>query len=148
MAVGVVAADQASKAWANASLEVGHEVTVVPGWVWVRLAHNTGATLGLFTGRSDLIAIISLVVLAAVALLAFRYPPGGLPGALMLGGLLGGGVSNVIDRVRFGAVTDFVEVHLWPTDFNLADAAIRLGVVLFLLSLVLQAVRRPARVAS
>lgn len=148
MAAVVLGADQASKAWANNALTPGREVTVVPGWIWVRLAHNSGATLGLFSGRSDLIAIVSLVVLAAVALLALRYPPGGLAGALMLGALLGGGLSNILDRIRVGSVTDFIEVHLWPTDFNLADAAIRLGVVLFLLSLLVEALRGPGRPAD
>jgi lipoprotein signal peptidase len=45
--------------------------------------------------------------------------------------------------VRLGSVVDFIEVHLWPTDFNLADAAIRLGVALFLLALLLEFRRRP-----
>jgi signal peptidase II len=58
-------------------------------------------------------------------------------GAVALGAVAGGAISNLIDRVRLGSVVDFIEVHLWPTDFNLADTAIRLGVVVFVLALLL-----------
>jgi signal peptidase II len=70
----------------------------------------------------------------------------GTPGtvaAAALGAVAGGAPGNLIDRVRLGSVIDFIEVHLWPTDFNLADAAIRLGVIVFLLTLVLGRRRRP-----
>jgi lipoprotein signal peptidase len=60
-----------------------------------------------------------------------------------LGAIVGGALGNLVDRVRFGAVTDFIEVRVWPTDFNLADAAIRLGVVVFLIALLWQIARSP-----
>ena len=132
----VVAADQASKAWAQGSLRPDHEVTVIPGWLWFRLTSNSGATLGLLRGHNLLFIAVSALVVVAVAVIVLRGAPGVL-GAVALGAVAGGAIGNLIDRVRLGSVIDFIEVHLWPTDFNLADSAIRLGVVVFVLSLVL-----------
>ena len=132
----VVAADQASKAWAQGSLRPDHEVTVIPGWLWFRLTSNSGAPHGLLRGHNLLFIAVSALVVVAVAAIVLRGAPGVL-GAVALGAVAGGAIGNLIDRVRLGSVIDFIEVHLWPTDFNLADTAIRLGVVVFVLALVL-----------
>lgn len=137
-----------SKAWANTNLEPGKETTVVTGWVWFALRHNTGASLGFLSGHSQLVAALSLIVVGALAIFGLGSGAGGSLGAVALGAIAGGALGNLVDRVRMGAVTDFIEVHLWPTDFNLADACIRLGVVVFLVSLLLQATRRPIRPAA
>jgi len=145
IALLVLLLDQASKTWARGALRPGHQVTVLPGWLWFRLASNTGATLGLGTGNNALFAALALIILGAIAVLALRGNVGGALGMAALGAVAGGALGNLVDRVRLGSVTDFIEVHLWPTDFNLADAAIRLGVVLFLLALLLDWTRRPRR---
>lgn len=144
IALPVLVLDQASKAWARSGLTPGHELTVIPGWLWVRLASNTGATLGLGTNNA-LFALLALIIVVAIAVLAMRANVGGVLGIMALGAVAGGALGNLVDRVRLGYVTDFIEVHLWPTDFNLADAAIRLGVLLFLLALLLDWTRRPRR---
>ena len=142
IALFVVGADQASKVWAQGSLRLGQQLTVVHGWLWFRLATNTGATLGLLSGHNWLFAVSSLVVVAAVAVLVVRGTVGGVLGIAALGAVAGGAVGNLADRVRLGRVIDFIEVRFWPTDFNLADAAIRLGVVLLLVALLLDLRRR------
>ena len=136
IALLVVAADQASKAWAQASLRPDHEITVIPGWLWFKLTNNSGASLGLLRGHNLLFVVASTLVIVAVAAIVLRGAPGVL-GAAALGAVAGGATSNLIDRLRLGSVVDFIEVHLWPTNFNLADTAIRLGVVVFILSLLL-----------
>ncbi|HEX9097810.1 MAG TPA: signal peptidase II [Candidatus Dormibacteraeota bacterium] len=145
IALLVLCLDQASKVWARGELSPGHQVTVIPGWLWFRLASNTGATLGLGTGHNELFAALSLIIVGAIAVLALLGNVGGVLGLLALGAVAGGAIGNLVDRIRLGSVTDFIEVHYWPTDFNLADAAIRLGVVLFLLALLLDWTRRPGR---
>jgi len=145
IALLVLVLDQASKAWARGALTPGHEVTIIPGWLWFRLASNTGATLGLGTGHNALFAALALIIVGAIAVLAVRGNVGGILGMGALGAVAGGALGNLVDRVLVGGVTDFIEVHYWPTDFNLADAAIRLGVVLFLLALLLDWTRRPRR---
>ena len=137
-----------SKAWVNANLEPGQETTVVAGWVWFALRQNTGAALGLLSGHSQLVGALSLIVVGALAIFGLASGAGGRMGAVALGAIAGGALGNLVDRVRLGGVTDFIEIHRGPTDFNLADAAIRLGVVLFLVSLLLQAVRRPSGSAA
>jgi signal peptidase II len=141
IALVVVALDQASKAWAQGSLRPDHETTVIPGWLWFRLTSNSGASLGLLRGHNLLFVVISALVVLAVAAIVLRGAPGTL-GAVALGAVAGGATSNLVDRVRLGSVIDFIEVHLWPTDFNLADAAIRLGVLVFVLTLLLDRRRR------
>jgi signal peptidase II len=136
IALLVVAADQASKAWAQGSLRPDHEINVVPGWLWFRLTSNSGASLGLLRGHNLLFVAVSTLVVVAVAAIVLRGVSGVL-GAVALGAVAGGATSNLVDRVRLGSVIDFIEVHLWPTDFNLADVAIRLGVVVFVLTLLL-----------
>ena len=72
IALLVLAADQASKAWAMASLPRGREITVIPGWLWFRLTTNTGATLGLLSGHNGLLVAVSLLVVAAAAVMVLR----------------------------------------------------------------------------
>lgn len=86
-----------------------------------------------------------MVIVAALALLALKWRPADAAGIVTLGVIAGGAASNLIDRVRLGGVTDFIEVHLWPTDFNLADAAIRLGVLAYLGTLLWETMRRRRR---
>jgi signal peptidase II len=141
IALVVVGVDQASKAWAQGSLRPDHETTVIPGWLWFRLTSNSGASLGLLRGHNLLFVAVSALVVLAVAAIVLRGAPGTL-GTVALGAVAGGATSNLVDRVRLGSVIDFIEVHLWPTDFNLADAAIRLGVLVFVLTLLLDRRRR------
>jgi len=145
IALLVLVLDQASKVWARGGLTPGRKVTVIPGWLSFQLASNSGATLGLGSGHNELFAALALIVVVAIGVLALRGNIGGVFGILALGAIAGGAIGNLVDRVRLGSVTDFVEVRYWPTDFNLADAAIRLGVVLFLLALLLDWTRRPGR---
>lgn len=136
IALLVVAADQASKAWAQASLRPDHEITVISGWLWFKLTSNSGASLGLLRGHNLLFVVASTLVVVAIAAMVLRGASGVL-GAAALGAVAGGATSNLIDRLRLGSVVDFIEVHLWPTNFNLADTAIRLGVIVFVLTLLI-----------
>lgn len=130
--VAVVVADQVSKAIVRGEIEIGERVRVLPG---VELVHvrNDGVAFGALAGGTTLVTII--VVIALLALLGYfashvRRPWAWLPTGLLLGGALG----NIADRVRDGAVTDFVKLPYWPA-FNVADFAITLGVIALLLVL-------------
>jgi signal peptidase II len=114
----------------------------VRGWAWFRLTSNTGATLGLLSGNNLLFLMVTALVVAIVVIIVVRGFAPGVLSAGALGAVAGGATSNLVDRVRLGRVIDFIEVHIWPTDFNLADVAIRLGVVVFVLALLLDFRRR------
>jgi len=126
VAVAVVIADQISKAIVRANISRLEEIDLVLG---IKLIHtrNTGIAFSLFSGGGPLIVIIAIVALGA--LLAFflthlHRPLVWLPTGLFLGGAAG----NLIDRVRLGAVTDFVKIPHWPA-FNVADICITFGVL-------------------
>ena len=127
----VVAVDQGTKALATSLIDPGDRVEVLPFLAFENV-RNKGVAFGL--GGDISAALIGVTIVLLVGLLVFLAFRGGsgwlvwLPAALVLGGALG----NLADRVRDGAVTDFIDLPLWPT-FNLADVAITLGVLLLLL---------------
>lgn len=138
IALLVVAADQLSKIWIRSNLLVGQSLFEA-GFFRITHVHNTGAAFGLFQGQSFLLTIVALVgitVLLVYTLVIYRKFPllDNRLGKPVLGLVLGGAVGNLIDRLRFGYVTDFIDVGLWPA-FNIADSAITVGVILLAYSL-------------
>ena len=134
----VVAADQLSKLWIRSNLATGESLPET-GLFRLTYVHNTGAAFGLFPDQSFLltiVALIGIVVLLFFALFIYRRFPflDSRLGKLALGLVLGGTVGNLIDRLRFGYVTDFIDIGIWPA-FNIADSAIVVGVILFAYSL-------------
>ena len=134
IALLVVAADQLSKVWIRSNLLVGQSLFEA-GFFRIIHVNNTGAAFGLFQGQSFLLTIVALVgitVLLVYVLVIYRKFPllDNRLGRSTLGLVLGGAVGNLIDRLRFGYVTDFIDVGRWPA-FNIADSAITVGVILF-----------------
>jgi signal peptidase II len=131
--VAVLLLDQLTKRLIARSIAPGERVAVLPG---VHLVHtrNHGIAFGLQAGDQTLVAI--LVGLALLALLAYFAIHAARPLTwLATGLLLGGALGNLLDRIRTGSVLDFVQLPLgWPP-FNLADAAIVLGVALLLFAI-------------
>ena len=139
----VVVLDQITKAVALEPLEPGLPVVVFDGWLSLTLVMNPGLAFGLLGTVPPawrwVVAALSVAALLVLARVALRVlPTGGWPGRLAIGLIFGGAVGNLIDRARFGAVVDFVDVHWrawhWPA-FNVADSAISVGVVLLALRL-------------
>ncbi len=137
LAGAVVALDQVVKVVALDRLPPGVAV-VVTGWLNLTLVMNPGLAFGLLGGIPPawrwVVAALSIVALVVLARVALRVlPAGGWPGQVAVAFIFGGAVGNLIDRARFGAVIDFVDVHWrgyhWPA-FNVADSAISVGVVL------------------
>jgi signal peptidase II len=130
--LGVVVADQVSKAIVVDQIPRGDRRAVLPG---VELVHvrNRGIAFGLLDGRS--IALTALTI-AALALLVGYFALHTSRPLLWLatGLLLGGALGNLLDRVRDDAVTDFIDLPLWPA-FNVADMAITAGVLVLLAAL-------------
>ena len=131
-----VVADQLTKTAALSLLSQGTAVPVLPGFN-LSLGFNTGASFGMMggfmAGKPLLMAALTGALTFAFAVMAFRAQ-----NALERAGfalVVGGALGNIIDRVRQGAVTDFLDFYWrdwhWPT-FNVADIAITLGAVLIL----------------
>ena len=130
----IVAADQLSKIWIRANLAIGQSLFEA-GFFRLTHVHNTGAAFGLFRGQSfslTIVASVGIGVLLVYAFLAYRRLSflDNTLGKASLGLVLGGTVGNLIDRLRFGYVTDFIDFGFWPA-FNIADSAIVIGVIIF-----------------
>jgi signal peptidase II len=146
LAAAVVISDQASKLWIDANFAAA-SIQPLPGGVQptdvidslVRIAktYNTGGIFGLFGNSAPILAISSTLVIAGIVFYEAREGARG-PWLLTvaLGLLLGGAIGNFIDRVRLGAVVDFVDMGIggwrWYT-FNVADAAISTSLLLLIL---------------
>ncbi len=122
----VLALDQFSKWLALARLVPGEPVDVVPGVLRLTLTRNPGAAFGLFADRTTLLVAVAAALLAAILYLLWRERRPSAPVAAGLGLALGGAAGNLVDRLRWGAVVDFLDLRVWPV-FNLADVALVLG---------------------
>lgn len=124
-------ADQVSKVFIRSWLSVAESVPVWPGFFHLTHAENEGAAFGLMPGFIWLFVATSLGVLLGIAVFWWRVRPAARWLVVALGLVAGGSVGNLIDRVRFGRVTDFFDVIAvnFPV-FNLADSAIVAGVCL------------------
>ncbi|HEY1688188.1 MAG TPA: signal peptidase II [Solirubrobacteraceae bacterium] len=131
VAILVFALDWVSKRGVESSIVEGEERRFLPG---IELVHtrNRGVAFGLFAGAGDLVTVAIAVAVIALLIYFVRRSRSRwiwLPAGMLIGGALG----NVVDRLRHGAVTDFIKLPLgWPP-FNLADASITIGVLIFAL---------------
>lgn len=139
LAAAVLVVDQAVKAWILEGLDLPLRLSVdLIGPLRLTMVWNEGVSFGFLQARHDLarwgLTAFALVVALALAAWARRADRRLL--GVALGLIIGGAVGNAIDRARFGAVVDFIDVSalgFFPWVFNVADAAITIGVLLMLL---------------
>ena len=136
LATVVVAADQAVKWWILEVVMHPPRVIEITGFFNLVLAWNRGVSFGLLNGEAApwLLAAVALAISLALGLWLRQAER--ILIAVGLGLILGGALGNLIDRIRFGAVTDFLDfhafgVHFWA--FNVADSAITLGVTVLII---------------
>jgi signal peptidase II len=125
----VLALDQATKAIVRSGLALGERDRVIPGVDLVH-ARNDGVAFNVLAGGSPLVVVVIAIAIGAlVAYFATHLdkPLVWLPTGMLLGGALG----NIVDRIRDGAVTDFIKLPAWPA-FNVADMSITFGVLVLL----------------
>jgi signal peptidase II len=129
----VLALDQVTKAIVSARLLPGDPVPVIDNFLRLTLVHNTGAAFGLFPGSRLPFILISALAIVVVLYLFARDAYRSFLNRVLLGSILGGALGNLIDRIRWGRVVDFIDVGFgtvrWPV-FNVADSAVTLGVIL------------------
>ena len=135
IAFAAIAADQLTKHIVTSRLSLD-EGTHVVGPFWIHHVQNSGIAFGLFASATAVVIVLTGVAVAWMltffARSGARHPI--LP--LALGLVIGGSLSNLLDRVRLGYVTDFLDLRYWPA-FNLADSFIVVGVLLLLGALML-----------
>ncbi len=139
--------DQATKFCFNSSAESAHSHTAIPHIIDFSLVHNTGAAWGAFSDSTFLLGIVSLIVCVLVVLYLFAFAPQtSTLGTIGLSLVFAGGISNAIDRFAHGYVIDFIKTTFidFPV-FNIADIGVTCGIVLFLLSLIIEWRTKPKR---
>ena len=140
-ALTVVVLDQLTKAIVLARMDVHQSISVVDGFFALTYVRNTGVAFGILAGRLAEFRVPFLLAVSVLALLVLLWfvhtiPAGRRTVIAACGGVLGGAIGNMIDRAAYGEVIDFLDVYVgtyhWPA-FNIADAAISIGVVVLCL---------------
>jgi signal peptidase II len=151
IAAVVVILDQITKLIVLQRLVPGVPIVLVDGFLAFTLVMNTGLAFGLLAGIPAgwrwLVGLLSLVALVVLLRVALRIlPSGGWREQAAIGLIFGGAIGNLIDRTRFGAVVDFVDVYVrdwhWPA-FNVADSAITVGVAALALGVMFERTPSP-----
>lgn len=143
--IAVIAAtvilDQISKILVLAYL-YGEQVTLIEGVLRFTYVENRGMAFGLLADHRWVFLIFSVVGIALMAFYLFRYVTR-TPSRVGLALVIGGGIGNMIDRVRLGFVVDFIDFcafDFWIWVFNVADAAVTVGAAIFALDLIIELV--------
>jgi signal peptidase II len=143
IALGIVVLDQVTKIIVLERLPPGERVEIIDGLLALTLVMNPGLAFGLLSNLPTawrwIVVALSIVALIVLARVAVRVlPGGGWVDVAAIAMIFGGAVGNLIDRARFGAVVDFIDVYYgtwhWPA-FNVADSAITIGVLFLALRL-------------
>ena len=143
VALSVVILDQITKAMVRPALALHQSIEIVPGFLDLTRVHNTGAAFGMlnavdFPMKTLVLSLVAIVALTGVAWYAATVPLADRLARIGVASVLGGAIGNLIDRATAGYVLDFVDAywgnwHFWA--FNVADAAISIGVVFMILDM-------------
>lgn len=137
----VIAADQLTKWWVVRNFSIYESQEVIPGFFSITYITNTGAAFGFLSGdygawRQLFFVTVGILALGFIAYVFKQFKEQGAIFAVSLTLIAAGAVGNLIDRLRFGSVIDFLDFyvnnHHWPA-FNVADSSITVGVGLFLI---------------
>lgn len=109
-------------------------IEVIPGFFEFRFVRNTGSAFGLFQDQSAIITVLAIGAISFLGIYYLRHGRNDWMIALAIGLQIGGAIGNVVDRLRFGYVVDFIGFPRFPT-FNVADSAITVGVILLMYAL-------------
>jgi len=137
----IVVIDQATKLSIMQAMRLDESIPIIPNLFSLTYIRNPGAAFGLLAGSSNAFRMVffgvtSLFALALLGTILFRLPEKDWMGQLSVAGILGGAIGNLIDRLQYGEVIDFLDVYVdsyhWPA-FNVADSAITIGAVLIII---------------
>ena len=127
----MIVGDQALKGWTVSHLELGESTPFIPAIMQLTRVHNYGAAWSSLSGKTVLLIAVTAVMMIVVAVLLLRrvvHHPLGVAACLLI---LGGGIGNIIDRIRLGYVVDMFDLLLFSYPvFNLADCFVVVGAIL------------------
>jgi signal peptidase II len=136
IAVAIAAADQLSKWLVVSFLELGASHTLIQNFFNLVHSRNRGGAWGIFQDYNGILAVVSVVTILVLFFFRHSFQLHRTSSRVALGLIAGGIVGNFIDRIRLGYVVDFLDFQIgryhWPA-FNVADSAICIGVVLYII---------------
>ncbi|OGX27277.1 MAG: signal peptidase II [Omnitrophica WOR_2 bacterium RIFCSPHIGHO2_01_FULL_48_9] len=125
----IVLADRVTKIFFSDLLSLGESLPLIRNVIHMTLVHNTGIAFGLFKNHGIVFIIIPIIAVILLVFNIFYYRNNKELSRLYIGGfslILGGAIGNLIDRIAYGYVIDFIDLRVWPV-FNIADSAITVG---------------------
>lgn len=132
--------DQFSKFIIQSNFEYSQRIDLVGEFLGLRYVNNNGVGFGLFSGLNPItISIIISVILFVLISLAIKHRKQiDGPIQFFIGMIIGGALGNLVDRIRFGYVVDFIELFKFPAIFNFSDSFIVIGVILLILTILIK----------
>ena len=127
--------DRLTKYISFKNLSEGESIRVIPELFHITMVLNSGAAFGLFKGRSAFFVILTAIVIALICFYVWRGGCSDMFILTALGLILGGAAGNLIDRMVFGYVIDFLDFRIWPV-FNIADSSITIGAFILAIKLI------------
>lgn len=137
----IIVIDQITKFFVVRNMELGESIRVIDGFFYITSHRNTGAAWGMLEGQMWLFYIVTIVVIAGILYYFHRHAKGNMLFSLSLMVILGGAVGNFIDRVFRLEVVDFIQFTFFNFIFNIADAALTIGVGLLLVQMIVEEVQ-------
>jgi signal peptidase II len=135
--LAILLLDQLTKQWIRTIFVYGESRPVIDGLFNLVYVRNPGAAWGILGGQGIILILISVVVLVLLVIYRRSFLEEQFTHRILLGLMIGGIAGNLVDRIRFGWVTDFLDFHIgahhWPS-FNVADSAICIAVGLYVIT--------------
>jgi signal peptidase II len=128
-ALVILIADQITKEAVMGAIPYGQSVPVLGSLLSLTPTHNTGGAFSLFQAKNHYFVLVASLAVIALLVTYHRFQRRDFWASAALMMAFGGAIGNLIDRVRFGYVRDFFDIHVWPI-FNIADSAITLGILI------------------
>ncbi len=135
VAVAVFLLDLLSKNWVATHMTPGQSIPVIPGFFYITYWRNAGAAFGILQNQTLLFIVITLVVIALILTYGRHAARHSRVLGVAFGLQLGGALGNLVDRLLYARVIDFLDFRVWPFIFNVADMAIVIGGALFAVTL-------------
>jgi signal peptidase II len=149
IAVIMIILDQWTKYLVIENMTIGESIPIIDNIFYLTSHRNPGAAWGILQGQMWFFYIVTLIVVGIIIYYIERYAKTNRLLGISLGLVLGGAIGNLIDRVRFQEVVDFVDVYIFSYDypiFNIADSSLVVGVILIGIVTLLEEVRKDKKV--
>lgn len=141
VAAVLLAADQITKFFVLRDLQSLRSIPIFPGLLELSYIENTGAAFGLFKNMMWFVFLITVVAFIVILVILFRYRKHTFFSYAAAALLMAGGIGNLLDRIFYGFVVDFIHVMFFDYIFNFADCCVTVGVVLFVIHVILISAR-------